>query len=280
MKNIKTLALGALLLVATTIARPALAQWNAYDALMSNNVYSRGWVNPYNNTLTNAYKWMTPSPTYYSTYSMNFSGSRSSRASRRAARVRAMTKRQRTEMQRFVRYNGTMYQPSKSLDTAGDVAGIFSKNLNTPQSNFKPVMREMWNLYVKQAKAQNAPSTDLARTLAYCISANYYYYSGGTGVPEAQVALLRSKLRESLSEDPKFRAMSGAQKQKMNESLVMLTHFTALGFEVVAKKAPAEKQAQVREGFKTLAGLNLKGILGVAPERVGFDKDGLVIFPA
>ena len=276
MKHLKILALGAVLLVATLAPRPALAQWNAYDAMMSNNVYSRGWVNPYNNTLTHAYDWMTASrPTYYN----YFGGNYSSRASRRKARLKAMPRRERTEMERFARYNGTMYKPSKSVDSASSLAQSFATNVHVPAQKFTPVMREMWNLYVKQSKAQNAPPTDIARTLAYCISANYYYYTGGTGVPESQVAALRGKLREALGENPKFRALSNAQKQKMNESLVMLTHFTALGFEVVAKKAPAEQQTQVREGFKTLAGLNLKGILGVEPRRVGFDKGGLVIFP-
>jgi hypothetical protein len=124
---------------------------------------------------------------------------------------------------------------------------------------------------VTQAKSQNAPTTDFARTMAYCISANYYYYTGGTGVPETQVAELRRKLRLALSEDPKFRALSNIKKQELNESMVMLTHFAALGFEVIAKKAPADKRSMVREGFKKLAGVNLRGILGVDPSRVGFN---------
>ncbi len=276
MKNLHTFALAATLLVAAIAPRTSHAQWNAYDALMSNNSYSRGWVNPYNNTYTHAYDWMTAYKPTYTTYGY-FTGSSSSRRAQRAARIKKMAPRERSEMERFVKTNGTMYKPSKSLDTASQVAAMFAKNTGIPAAKIKPAMQEMWDAYVRQAKAQNAPSTDLARTMAYCISANYYYFTGGTGVPETQVAALRAKLRDALSEDSKFRSMTGAQKQRMNESMVILTHFAALGFEVLAKKAPEGKQGVMREGFKKLAGANLKGILGVAPGRVGFDKDGLVI---
>ncbi|BCM92704.1 hypothetical protein IAD21_04586 [Abditibacteriota bacterium] len=268
---------GSLLLAVSCTPKPAFAQWNAYDAMMSNNVYSRGWVNPYDNTYTNAYKFTyRPITTTYA----YFGGSPASRAARRKARVQKMPARQRTEMERFLKYNGTMYKPSKSMDTASTLSQTFATNLKVPAPKMKTVMQEMWNLYVKQAKDQNAPATDLARTMAYCISANYYYYTGGTGVPETQVAVLRKNLRETLAEDPKFRAMTDSQKQQLNESMVMLTHFAALGFEVVAKKAPAEKRTQVREGFKKLAGVNLRGILGVDASRVAFNSDGLLIKPA
>ena len=276
MRSLKVLVLSGAMAASVMAPRVASAQWNAYDAMMSNNVYSRGWVNPYNNTYTNAYKWMTTSYTYTPSY---FYGSGSSRAARRRARLKSTPRREQTEAQRFAKYSGTMYKPGKA-DTPAQVANIFAKGIGGKASDFTPVMRELWALYVKQAKSQGAPSTDVARTMAYCISANYYYFTGGTGVPETQVAKLRGKLREALSEDAKFRALSNVQKQQLNESMVILTHFSALGFEVIAKKAPQDKQALVREGFKKLAGVNLQGILGVAPERVAFDKDGLVIEPA
>ncbi|RYX84133.1 hypothetical protein EON83_11520 [bacterium] len=277
MKNtriVRSLLVGGALLLASCNSRPAFAQWNAYDAMMSNNVYSRGWVNPYNNTYTNAYKFTyRPITTPY----LYFSGSSSSRAARRRARLQKMQPRQRTEMERFLKYNGTMYNPTKSVDTASKLSQTFATNLKVPAPKMKTVMQEMWNLYVKQAKQQNAPATDLARTMAYCISANYYYYTGGTGVPETQVSALRKNLREALAEDPKFRTMTDADKQQMNEAMVMLTHFAALGFEVVAKKAPAQQRTEVREGFKKLAGINLQGMLGVAPSRVAFNAGGLQI---
>lgn len=277
--NIKTtfIATGAML-CASLAPRPALAQWNAYDAMMSNNSFSRGWVNPYDNTYTNAYKYTyTPS---YNTYTYFGAGSKSSRAARQSAYRKKMPAKERTEAEKFAKYNGTMYKPSATVDSAGKIAAVLAKSTNADLKQTKAAMNELWKLYVKQAQDQNAPSTDLARTMAYAISANYYYYTGGTGVPETQVAELRKKLRTALSEDPKFRKMSAAQKQELNESMVILTHFAALGFEVIAKKAPADKRQSVREGFKTLAGANLRGILGIDPKRVGFDKDGLVIKPA
>lgn len=284
MKKFRLLgAVGAILLLTLAPQRAAHAQWNAYDAMMSNNSYSRGWVNPYNNTLSNMYRSnmitqnaINSSMIFNSTLSMRMVGGMS--AGRRA-RLKAMPKRERTEAERFAKYSGTMYKAAK-LDTPAKVAGIFAKNLGAKTSDLQPVMVELLKLYQSQAKKQGAPSTDLARTMAYCIANNYYYFTGGTGVPETQVAALRGKLRTALSEDPKFRKMTNAQKQELNESMVILTHFAALGFEVVAPKAGADKKQQVREGYKKLAGVNLRGILGVDPSRVAFDKSGLVIKPA
>lgn len=268
------IALGVALLSTAALQTGAHAQWNAYDALMSNNSFSRGWVNPYDNTFTNMYK---PSYNYYTpSYSSYFGGSSSSRARSRAARLKATPARERTEAERFAKYNGTMYKAGKS-NTAAKVAAVFATNMGGKASDYQPVMVELLKLYQDQSKKQNAPSTDLARTLAYCISANYYYYTGGTGVPDAQVAALRLKIRTALSEDKKFRAMTNAQKQELNETMVILTHFAALGFEVIAPKASQDKKAGVREGFKKLAGVNLRGLLGVDPKRVAFDKTGLVI---
>jgi len=54
LKNV--FVVGAALLLSPLCAPVARAQWNAYDAMMSTNSYSRGWVNPYDNTLTNIYR--------------------------------------------------------------------------------------------------------------------------------------------------------------------------------------------------------------------------------
>jgi hypothetical protein len=171
-----------IVLLSTLWSRPLSAQWNSYDAMMSNNVYSRGWVNPYDNTYTNMYQSYSYTPTY-NTYTYFGSGSRAIRAARRSAYLKKMPPRQRTEAQKFAKYNGTMYKPSATVDTAGKVAAIFARGTGANAGQTKTVMRELWNLYVTQAKSQNAPTTDFARTMAYCISANYYYY---TGEPECR----------------------------------------------------------------------------------------------
>ncbi len=278
-KSFKVSALCAILCCLVAITPPVHAQWNAYDAMMSNNSYSRGWVNPYNNTMSNIYRSNMNMIVQQSiNRSMLFNSRMSSGASsRRILRLKSMPPRERTEAEKFAKYNGTMYRESKAVNTPAKVAAIFSKGTGLTTNQLQPAFVELLNLYKKQAKSQNAPSADLARTMAYCISANYYYFTGGTGVPETQVAELRKKLRIALSEDKKFRAMTNAQKQEWNESMIILTHFAALGFEVIAPKASGDKRSAVREGYKALAGNNLKGLLGVEPSRVRFDKTGLVI---
>jgi len=277
-KLFKVATICAALCCSLAIAPAAHAQWNAYDAMMSNNSYSRGWVNPYNNTMSNIYSSnMNQIVRQSINRSMLFNYRAGAGVSSRILRLKAMPPRERTEAEKFAKYNGTMYRESKTVNTPAKVAAIFSKGTGLTTNQLQLAFVELLNLYKKQAKSQNAPATDLARTMAYCISANYYYFTGGTGVPETQVAELRKKLRVALSEDKKFRAMTNAQKQEWNESMVILTHFAALGFEVIAPKASGDKRAIVRAGYKTLAGNNLKGLLGVEPSRVSFDKTGLVI---
>jgi hypothetical protein len=87
-----------IVLLSTLWSRPLSAQWNSYDAMMSNNVYSRGWVNPYDNTYTNMYQSYSYTPTY-NTYTYFGSGSRAIRAARRSAYLKKMPPRQRTEAQ-------------------------------------------------------------------------------------------------------------------------------------------------------------------------------------
>lgn len=289
MSSIKTVrktavALGAALLACAPVAQVAHAQWNAYDAMMSNNSYSRGWVNPYNNTMSNIYRSNMNLITQQSIqrsqlFTSQMIGRSLVTGRGRSRRLKTMPQRERTEAEKFARYAGTMYKPVAS-NTPARLAAIFAKNTGIKAAQIQPAFVECLKLYQARAKSQNAPATDVARTLAYCIAANYYYFTGGTGVPDAQVDAMRAKIRTALSENKSFRALSNAQKQEMNESMVILTHFAALGFEVIAPKAPADKKALVREGYKKLAGVNLRGILGVDPGRVAFDKTGLVIKPA
>ena len=277
-------ALGAGLIFAALT--PAHAQWNPTDAYMSNNSYSSGWVNPYNNTMSNIYQsnmnLITQQAIQRSQLFTSTGNGKSYRrnGSARANRVKSLKAQEKAQAAKFEKYKGTMYKESPKSNAAGQLAAVFAKNTKAKQSEIEPVFKALYTIYQQRAKAQGAPSTDVARTLSYVIAANYAVFAGKEGVPEPQIAALRGKMRTALSEDAKFRAMSAAQKQELNETLVILAHFAAWGVEDIADKAPADKRAEVRAGFRKLAGASLQGLLGVKPERVAFDKDGLVIKPA
>lgn len=271
----------ALLVVLCALTFQAVAQWNPTDAFMSNNSYSRGWVNPYNNTMSNIYQSnmnLITSQAIHRSQLFNYIATNNLNSSNlRAKRLKSLSRREKSDAARFIQYQGTMYKEAGPSTSPQKVAAILGKNLNVKSSDVQPVLKALLDVYRQRAKEQNAPPNDVARTLAYCISANYFYFSGGTGVPETQVAALRSKIRTALSEDKSFRAMSDAQKRQTAENMIILTHLVALGVDEVAAKVPAEKRDDVKKGYRQLAGLNLRGILGVDPKRVAFDKNGLVI---
>jgi hypothetical protein len=79
----------------------------------------------------------------YNTYTYFGSGSRAIRAARRSAYLKKMPPRQRTEAQKFAKYNGTMYKPSATVDTAGKVAAIFARGTGANAGQTKTVMREL-----------------------------------------------------------------------------------------------------------------------------------------
>lgn len=279
----KTKVLAAFLsgaLLTSVVSQPTRAQ------NMSTNYYSSGWVNPYNNTMTQIYQSNTNMIaqqaisdsqmfTNMAIANMNTGGGTSSA---RARRLKKMPKRERSEAQRFAKYNGTMFKAASASQTPAKLAAVFAKGTakQSDREYFAKTFKVFLDVYKQRAKQQNAPATDVARTLAFCIAANHYYRSG-TMPSEAQIAALRGKMRAALSESSKFRALSNAQKQGMNETMVILTFLVAYGVDEVAEKAPADKRSQVLTGFRTLAGINLKGLLGVDPKRVTFDKAGLVI---
>lgn len=281
MKNLRKLAVWSALLLLPTLAPSAQAQWNPTDAYMSNNSYSSGWVNPYNNTMSNIYQSNMNLITQQAIrnsqlFTANMIG-RTLVMGGRSKRLKAMKPRERSEAERFAKYQGTMYREKPNSKVYSQIAAVFAKAGGAKTSEVAPVFKVLFDVYRDRARQQNAPSTDLARTMAYCIAANYAIYNGKEGVDETPIAVLRAKIRTALSEDAKFRALSNAQKQQMNETLVILTHFVAYGAEDIAAKAPADKRAAVKAGFRKLAGLNLQGLLGVDPKRVSFGKEGLIL---
>lgn len=279
----KLLVLAALALAPLSAAQ---AQWNPTDAYMSNNSYSSGWVNPYNNTMSNIYQSNMNMITQHAIQrsqlftSQMIAGSFVRSKSARDKRVKALVATEKAAAAKFAKYSGTIYKEAPNSKVPAKVAAIFAKHTEAKTTEITPVFRQLFEIYKQRAKQQGAPHTDVARTLAYVIAANYYIFAGKEGVPEPQIAALRGKIRTALSEDPKFRAMTNAQKQEMNETLVILAHFAAWGAEDLAEQAPADKKAAVKAGFRKIAGASLQGLLGVKPERVAFDKEGLVIKPA
>jgi len=269
---------------------PARAQWTLEGSLFQNNSYYGGWVNPYDNTMTRMYQ-SNMNQIYSnaiqnsqlfsnSTYTrgvLNSGGRINRRESARARRLRQISARDKAEAARFDKYRGTMFKESGTSIAPAKLAAVFAKNIGGSEQDLRKAFQVLLDVYKQRAKEQGAPPNDMARTLAYSVAANYIYFNGKAGLDEGPIGVLRGKMRVALNEDAKFRALTDRQKQEMSETMIILAHLVAVGVDNVAEKAPVDKRADVKAGFRKLAGVNLKGLLGVDPNRVTFDKSGLVI---
>jgi hypothetical protein len=193
-------------------------------------------------------------------------------ALRRNGNARRMSKRERQVADRFAKYRGTMFTAGKPVMPAR-LAAMFLKTPGKQRQDMTALFTELLKVYDARSKQQSAPPNDLARTLAYCIAVNYAYRTEQE-VSAAGLVTLRSKIRGALSGDAKFRALSNAKKQELSETIIIMTHFAALGYDH-AKEA---KNEAAKQQFRQLAGVNLRGMLGVDPQRVKLEKAGLVIY--
>ncbi len=287
----KTVAVLGLAASLSFQALPARAQWTLEGSIFQNNSYYGGWVNPYNNTMTQMYQsnmnqiysqainrsQLFTNSTYTSGILNSGGGHVSRRESARARRLRQISAREKALASRFDKYRGTMFKESGTSIAPAKLAAVFAKNIGGSEQDLKKAFQVLLDVYKQRAKEQGAPPNDMARTLAYSVAANYIYFNGKAGLDEGPIGVLRGKIRVALNEDAKFRALTDRQKQEMSETMVILAHLVAVGVESIAEKAPADKRTDVKAGFRQLAGVNLKGLLGVDPKRVSFDKSGLVI---
>ena len=182
-----------------------------------------------------------------------------------------LSKKQKAQADRFAKYRGTMFKSGKPIMPA-QLAASFVKKAGTERDDLQKVFGILLDVYNKRSKEQKAPANDLARTLAYCIAMNYAYYTEQE-VSAAGLSMLRGKIRTALGTSDKFRKMKDKDKQKISETLIILTHFAALGYD----KSKEAKDKELMKSFSKLAGLNLKGMLGVEPNKVKLEKTGLVV---
>lgn len=182
-----------------------------------------------------------------------------------------LSKTQKAQADRFAKYKGTMFKAGKPVMPTR-LAAQLSPNNTQQRQQLEKIFDVLLKVYEQRSKQQKAPSTDLARTLSYCIALNYAY-STEQDVSAKGLDELRRKMREALSSDAKFRALSDKQKQELSEGLIILSHFVALGYD----EAKEAKDKETMNKFKQLAQANLKAILGVPVQQVKLEHTGLVI---
>jgi hypothetical protein len=199
-------------------------------------------------------------------------GGKTRKQSPHAQSPHAQSPRERAVADRFAKYRGTMFTPSGKPMMPAKLAASLVKEPGEKQRQMTALLTEMLAIYEQRSRQQNAPSNDLARTQAYCIAVNYSHYSG-KDISMDHLAALRGKIRVALSSDAKFRALNNAKKQQLSETLIILTNFMDMGHTLSIEK----KDEEGKRAYRQMAGMLLKAMLSVEPNRVMFTETGLVI---
>lgn len=182
-----------------------------------------------------------------------------------------LSKAQKQQVDRFAKYGGTLFKPGKSPVPA-KLAAAFIPEAGEQREDMTKLFEGLLKVYQDRSRQQNAPSNDLARTLSYALAVNYAY-AREQEVSAAGLAAMRGKLRTTLLSNASFKKLSNAQKQEMNDTLVILAHFVALGYDHCKEKGDQDGMA----AYKRLANFNLKTLLNVDPSRIRLEKEGLVV---
>jgi hypothetical protein len=86
---------------------------------------------------------------------------------------------------------------------------------------------------------------------------------------------LRETIVAATGQNNAFAKLTDQQKQEMHEMLVSYTGLVYLTYQDAVKRGDLQTAKTMRE----LAGLNLKAITHIEPQRINFTDEGLTIRP-
>jgi hypothetical protein len=124
----------------------------------------------------------------------------------------------------------------------------------------------------KQAQKLGKPN-DLAFALSYFLAQNAALYRGKPEPKDEQYLELRETVAAAMGQSGGFAKMTDRQKQETYEMLVSYTGLVYVTYLDAKKRGDTETAKTMRE----LAGLNLKSITHIEPERINFTDQGFTI---
>ncbi|MGZ4873365.1 MAG: DUF6683 family protein [Candidatus Angelobacter sp.] len=134
------------------------------------------------------------------------------------------------------------------------------------------ILTVLFQEFDKQAVKLGKPN-DLAFALSYFMAQNATVYRGKPDPKDEQFLELRETIVTAMGQNEAFAKMTDRQKQEMHEMLVSYTGLVYLTYQDAKKRGDLETAKTMRE----LAGLNLKAITHIEPERIDFTAEGLTI---
>ena len=134
------------------------------------------------------------------------------------------------------------------------------------------LLTAIFQTFDQQAVKLGKPN-DLALAMSFFLGQNATVFHGTPDAPDAQFLQLRETVALAFGQSGAFRNMTDRQKQELYETLVAYTGLAYAGYIDAKRRGD---QANVKE-FQKIAGMNLKNITHIEPERIAFTAEGLTI---
>ncbi len=142
------------------------------------------------------------------------------------------------------------------------------------QEQMVAVLNALFQEFDKQAARLGMPN-DLAFDLSYFLAQNATVFHGGADPKDAQFLDLRATVLAAVGQSGGLGNLTDQQKQEFHEMLVAFTGLVYLGYQDAMKRGDREGV----QSYRRLAGLNLKAITHIEPERINITDQGLTIRP-
>lgn len=250
-----------LLVLSLLLIQPATAHAQYGDS------WGIPWNNPVSATLsTNVWNnWTIYQLQQRKAHGAAAGSSQGSAAPRTATPAPAPPARPDTSYLRF-RPSGTRLTATKLADQIGSTPAEkqqLAADLNT-----------IYQAFDQQAARLGKPN-DLGLALSYFLAQNTVMYRSKPDPTDAQFVELSNVLSSWLAENGALKNLTNQQKQELYETLVAFTGLAQAGYQ----QAMAQGNQENLQAVRHLAGVNLKSITHIAPDRFDFTEQGLTIQP-
>ncbi|GBF05035.1 hypothetical protein DAERI_030201 [Deinococcus aerius] len=167
----------------------------------------------------------------------------------------------------------TTFRPSAGSAVLDAFAGALASDPRQ-RPRAREALGTLMNEYRRLSAGYGLSTSDLADGLAFSAAASYEtLVAGAHEMGKNDLAALRAHIRPRLLADPVTQGMNDAERQEMQEGLVLLTLVGVARYEVAGQQ---RSEAAFREA-RDLLGTLFEAVVGAPYQKVRFTPQGLVI---
>jgi hypothetical protein len=170
----------------------------------------------------------------------------------------------------------TRFQPSGKRMLLDDYVNSLGGNAEEKKA-YREIFTHIFDNFEAEAKKKGA-AHDVAGAASFYAMTNYsLYHDGDAGAIAAadKASNVLVKQFQSLFDTPELRKAPHAQKQKMYETLVLLSAYML----TIQQVAQGQEKPEIRQTIVKLGGDGLKYLLKVEPGRVKLNEAGISVTP-